>query len=76
MEDTNRILVVNDESSIRDVVSQVLNEAGDNVTEASSGEEALWAFRKRPFPLAITDIRMGGMSGMRLLQEIKKYNPR
>ncbi len=66
-----RVLVVDDESTIRSVISQVLNEDGYRVTEAASGEEAPAAFRKEPFPIVLTDIVMRKMSGLELLREIK-----
>ncbi len=69
-----RILVVDDEKSLRDLLTQVLSEAGYEVTAVESGEKALEAFRERPYPLVITDIRMAGMSGIELLQEIKRIH--
>lgn len=69
------LLVVDDEETLRSVVSQVLSADGFTVAEAASGEEALEAFRARAHPLVITDIRMGGMSGIELLTEIKEHNP-
>jgi two-component system, cell cycle response regulator len=69
------LLVVDDEETLRSVVSQVLSADGFEVMEAASGEEALEAFRVGSHPLVITDIRMGGMSGIELLNEIKQHNP-
>ncbi|HBA88828.1 MAG TPA: diguanylate cyclase response regulator [Geobacter sp.] len=69
------LLVVDDEETLRSVVSQVLSADGFRVDEAASGEEALAAFRETSHPLVITDIRMGGMSGIELLTEIKQHNP-
>jgi len=69
------LLVVDDEETLRSVVSQVLTADGFTVAEAASGEEALEAFRAASHPLVITDIRMGGMSGIELLTEIKRHNP-
>jgi len=69
------LLVVDDEETLRSVVSQVLSADGFLVAEAASGEEALEAFREEMHPLVITDIRMGGMSGLELLTEIKRHNP-
>lgn len=69
------LLVVDDEETLRSVVSQVLSADGFTVAEAASGEEALEAFRARSHPLVITDIRMGGMSGIELLTQIKEHNP-
>lgn len=68
------LLVVDDEETLRSVVSQVLSADGFEVAEAASGEEALEAFRTGSHQLVITDIRMGGMSGIDLLTEIKSHN--
>jgi diguanylate cyclase (GGDEF)-like protein len=70
-----RILVVDDEQSLRIILSQVLTEDGHEVTIAQNGEEGLELFRKDPFPVVFTDIVMGNMSGLELLREIKEINP-
>jgi two-component system, cell cycle response regulator len=69
------VLIVDDEESLRGILSQVLEEDGFVVSEAASGEEALEIFARNPFPIVFTDIRMGGMSGLQLLQEIKHSHP-
>lgn len=75
MENGIRILAVDDEESIRNVLEMVLSGDGHDVTVASSAEEALKHFTKEPYPLVITDVRMEGLSGLHLLQEIKKSHP-
>lgn len=70
-----RILVVDDEETLRTVVGQVIAELGHEVTTAASGEEALVLFRRAPFPLVLADIVMGGMSGLDLLDELKLIDP-
>jgi diguanylate cyclase (GGDEF)-like protein len=70
-----RILIADDDESLRSVLKQVLSGDGYEVTLASTGEEALKAFLKRPFSLVISDIRMGGMSGIELLKEVKRLRP-
>jgi len=70
-----RALVVDDDASLREVVSQVLIADGHDVTTASSGEQAFKLFQENPFPLVFTDIRMARMSGIELLQHIKGVNP-
>ena len=70
-----RILVVDDEQSLRSILSQVLTEEGYEVTIAQDGEEGLELFRQDPFPLVFTDIVMGKMNGLELLQEVKKISP-
>ncbi len=74
MQEQLKILVVDDEESIRSVLHQALSDDGYNVTAAASAEEALLIFRNEPFPLVISDIRLTGLSGLQLLQEIKNIN--
>ncbi len=70
-----RILVADDEETLRSVITEVLTEDGHEVTAVGSAEEALEAFRENSFPLVITDIIMGSMSGLELLNEIKVLDP-
>jgi diguanylate cyclase (GGDEF)-like protein len=70
-----RILVADDDESLRSVLKQVLSMDGYEVTVTASGEEALAVFNKEPCSLIITDIRMGKMSGIQLLQEVKRLSP-
>ncbi|MCA9755504.1 MAG: diguanylate cyclase [Candidatus Eisenbacteria bacterium] len=67
----DRVLVVDDEETLRIVISQVLQADGFEVTTAASGEEAFALFRADPFSLVITDIVMGKMSGIDLLERVK-----
>lgn len=69
-----RILVVDDEQSLRIILSQVLTDEGYEVTLAQNGEEGLELFRQDPFPVVFTDIVMGNMNGLELLHEIKQIN--
>ena len=70
-----RILVVDDEDTVRAVVRQVLEDDGYDVTEASNGEQGLEVFLKQPFAVVLSDIYMGKMSGLDLLKEIKLLDP-
>jgi len=70
-----RILVVDDEDTIRSVIAEVLTDDGHDVTEAASAEEALETFRGGHFPLVLTDIVMKRMSGLELLKEMKVIDP-
>jgi diguanylate cyclase (GGDEF)-like protein len=70
-----RILVVDDENSVRTVMSQVLQDEGFAVTEAANGKQALECMQKDPFSLVITDIVMPEMTGLELLEKIKKHHP-
>jgi signal transduction histidine kinase len=69
------ILVVDDEDSIRSILTNVLEDDGFAVTEADSGEAALELFKQRVFDLVISDIVMPGISGIELLEKIKDLYP-
>ncbi len=70
-----RILVADDEPTLRTVMSQVLKDEGHEVTTAPNGEEALDLFRANPFQLVVTDIVMGRMSGIELLIQVRDIDP-
>lgn len=66
-----KILVVDDEQSMRDVLSIMLKRAGYSVTTASDGEEAVGHIHKEIFDLVITDLRMPKMGGLDVLRTVK-----
>lgn len=70
-----QILIVDDEESIRMVMSHVLSDEGYHVTAVASAEEALDLFRSTPFPIIIADIRLEGIDGIELLKRVKKEHP-
>jgi diguanylate cyclase (GGDEF)-like protein len=72
--DGPRILVVDDDQSILELMSLMLEEGGYQPSTAESAEEALTLFENDPFPLVFTDIRMSGMDGIELLKRIRKTN--
>jgi two-component system response regulator FlrC len=69
------ILVVDDEPAMRLLLSSVLVEEGHDVTSAASGEEALQLIAKRHFHLVLTDLKMPGISGLELLEQVKRDDP-
>ena len=64
------ILVVDDDKPQRDILHDILTEAGYDVTSAASGEAALKFAKERDFDLALTDLKMTGMDGIELLQHL------
>jgi DNA-binding NtrC family response regulator len=70
-----KILIVDDEHSIRETVSTVLNEEGYETEKASNGKEALELINKKDFDVIITDLKMPEMDGMALLRESFKQCP-
>ena len=70
-----KILVVDDERSLREVLSIMLTRAGYAVTEASDGEEAISHVNREIFDLVITDLRMPKADGMAVLKAVKSSSP-
>ncbi len=70
-----RILVVDDEASIRDLCARVLSRNGFEVTLASTGEDAVTRLQAAPYDLVISDIRMPGISGIDVLTTAKTLYP-
>lgn len=66
-----RILVVDDEPLIRDIVSEWLTTAGYRVQTASDGVEALALLEREPADVVVSDIRMPRMDGIALLANLK-----
>ena len=72
---SNRILVADDEDSIRWVLSKALTKKGFSVDLAASGGEALAFLQKNSYGLAVLDIKMPDISGLDLLSHIHKECP-
>jgi putative nucleotidyltransferase with HDIG domain len=70
-----RILVVDDEETIRDLLVEGLGGDGYKCTACPNAKEALAAFQKGAFDLVLSDIDMPGISGVQLLQDLKRLNP-
>ena len=71
-----RILVIDDEDSVRDVLSRMLKAKGHQVAVASNGEEGIERFRSEPFDLVFTDLGMPKLSGWDVGRTIKTINPK
>ncbi len=71
------LLVVDDSKSMRNIIKRVLTQAGFGdyeVKEATTGKEALEIIKKNPPELIITDWSMPEMTGIKLLEEVKKID--
>ncbi|MEM2105117.1 MAG: response regulator [Candidatus Bathyarchaeia archaeon] len=71
-----RILVVDDDESIRKVLKAVLEDEGYSVDTAASGKEAIRKSYKKFYNLALIDIRLQDMEGVQLLQKLKDTVPK
>jgi two-component system response regulator PilR (NtrC family) len=70
-----RILIVDDEKSMRDLLTITLEKAGYDVTAAEGGEAAIEAIRKDSFDTIITDLRMPRVDGMQVLRAARDLSP-
>ena len=70
-----KILVVDDEEGIRDILSRSLRIQGYAVVTAQNGKEGIDKFKKEEFDLVISDIKMPEMDGITFLGHIKKIDP-
>lgn len=68
------MLVVDDEASIRDLLSKMLALAGYDVDVASDGQFALARMRVSPYNLLTTDLKMPGMDGMAMISEARRLD--
>lgn len=73
--DKEKILVVDDEEAIREVVSTLLESQGYPVTVFSNGRLALEGFQRDTFDLVLSDIVMPEMDGLKLLAELRRLDP-
>src|SRR6266540_1917126 len=68
-----RVLVVDDEASIRDLLAKTLALAEYEVDVAPDGRSALERMRMNPYDLLIADLKMPGMDGLTVIREAKRY---
>jgi len=75
MEERARILVVDDDQSIRKVLATILEEKGYIVDTAENGKEAIEKSNAKFYNLALVDIRLPDMEGTKLLTAMKETTP-
>ena len=66
-----RILVVDDEQSIRTIIEYALKDAGFDVVTAARGDDALVAMEREPIDLVVLDVMLPGMDGLEVCQKIR-----
>ena len=69
------ILIVDDETIVRESIRDWLKEAGYDVATAESGEEALKMLEKQDFGVLVMDVRLPGRTGISILKDIKATKP-
>jgi len=71
-----RILIIDDEEMFRQMLRQMLEKAGYEVSEAADGGQGIELFREQPADLVITDIFMPEKEGISTIQEMKRDFPK
>jgi len=72
---SKRILIIDDEKTIRWSLGEALKESGYEVFEAESGEKGIETFREQAIELVLLDLKLPGDSGMDVLRQIKGEDP-
>src|SRR5439155_1488924 len=70
-----RILIVDDDPSLREALGMLFEREGWSVSRAGSGEEALAVVRRTPIEVAFLDLRLGEEDGLDLLPHLKSLRP-
>jgi DNA-binding NtrC family response regulator len=70
-----KILVIDDELSQREILADILSDAGYQVVLAASGEEGIARLQKNNISLVLTDLKMPGMDGIEVLRDTLEFNP-
>ncbi len=71
-----RVLFVEDNDNVRAGTYNILNTFFDNITTAIDGVDGLEVYKYQSYDLIITDVTMSKMSGLEMIREIKKINPK
>ena len=71
-----KLLVVDDEESIREVLIDFLTMEGYHVTAVSNGRDAISKLENHDFDAILLDLKMPGMDGLELLEHIRRIAPR
>lgn len=69
------ILIIDDEETLCEMLKLLLEEEGYAVTAVTNGDEAVKAYRKKPYDLIVTDIFMPVKDGIETILELKEDHP-
>lgn len=70
-----KILIIDDEQGIRDLLDTLLRRKGYDVVVAENGREGLKVFRRERPDVVVLDLKMPGVDGLTVLQEIRNLHP-
>ncbi|MBC8089527.1 MAG: response regulator [Phycisphaerae bacterium] len=72
---SERLLIAEDDPSVRAVIERILTKAGYSLTVARNGQQAVEAARQEPFDLVVLDVIMPGMSCQQALDQLRELHP-
>ncbi|HEY3237701.1 MAG TPA: response regulator [Polyangiaceae bacterium] len=72
---TTRILVLDDDAEICEVIGEILGQSGYEVTSSTRPEEAIQLLENKPFDIFITDYRIGETNGLEMCHHAVRSNP-
>lgn len=75
MENKTSILIVDDDPGMTETMFDILNETGYDVAVAEDGYKAIDMIKKRPYDIALMDIRMPGINGVETFVKVKSISP-
>jgi len=70
-----RVLVADDEASVRDLLARVLGNAGHEVVTVESGEAALLKLARERFDVLVVDKNLPGMDGLDVMRLVRDHHP-
>ncbi len=71
-----RILIIDDDFFVRDMLERLMRKAGFDVETAENGDDGLTLHRRNPVDLVITDILMPEKEGLETITEFRRFFPR
>ncbi len=69
-----KVLIVDDDSTLRELLSETIHGMGYMVDTAENGEDALKKLKRDKYDLVVSDLKMPGMDGLKLLDHIKSLD--
>ncbi len=70
-----KVLIVDDEPAIRNILARILSNKGHQAQTVSSGKAALALLYEKGYDLLVADLKMSGLSGMDLYETLKRKRP-